>query len=119
MLFQLTKSELSVLSNAIISATAENTHTIIGLQGDLGAGKTTFVKEFARALGIRDQVSSPTYAIENEYISPDVVIRHVDCFRGLGQEDIEHIFSHSPSRKRSFLLIEWVDLIETYPKIHV
>ena len=65
----------------------ENLHSssLLLLRGDLGAGKTQFAKGIARFFGLReDEISSPTYALINEYdISSDGISRlyHLDCFR--------------------------------------
>lgn len=49
--------------------------------GDMGAGKTTFIKSFCRALGVTDVVSSPTYSIVNEYESARGPVYHFDFYR--------------------------------------
>ncbi|MFD2285160.1 tRNA (adenosine(37)-N6)-threonylcarbamoyltransferase complex ATPase subunit type 1 TsaE [Pedobacter petrophilus] len=49
--------------------------------GDMGAGKTTFIKTFCRVLGVRDVVSSPTYSIVNEYDSANGPVYHFDFYR--------------------------------------
>jgi len=49
--------------------------------GDMGAGKTTFIKTFCKVLGIEDVVSSPTYSIVNEYESPGGSVYHFDFYR--------------------------------------
>lgn len=50
-------------------------------EGDMGAGKTTFIKTFCAALGVTDVVSSPTYSIVNEYDSPNGSVFHFDFYR--------------------------------------
>ena len=49
--------------------------------GDMGAGKTTFIKSFCRVLGVKDVVSSPTYSIVNEYESANGPVYHFDFYR--------------------------------------
>ena len=51
------------------------------LVGELGAGKTTFVRGVAQALGVRDRVTSPTYAIGNVYAGQQMQLAHVDLYR--------------------------------------
>lgn len=51
---------------------------IVLLQGEMGAGKTVFVKGIAEGLGIEDEITSPTYAYMNDY---DGVLYHYDCYR--------------------------------------
>lgn len=54
---------------------------VITLQGDLGAGKTTFTQGFARKLGVRARVKSPTFNIMNTYVARDFPIYHFDAYR--------------------------------------
>lgn len=70
---------------------------VICLQGDLGAGKTHFTKGLARHFGVRpEHVSSPTYALVQEYMGSEVTIYHIDAYRlnsihealGIGLDEI-------------------------------
>jgi tRNA threonylcarbamoyladenosine biosynthesis protein TsaE len=54
---------------------------IIVLSGDLGAGKTTFIRFFCKYLGIKEDVTSPTFTIINEYVSSVQTIYHFDFYR--------------------------------------
>lgn len=54
---------------------------VVLLAGELGAGKTTFVRGAARALGVSDPVTSPTFAIGNLYTAPGAEIAHIDLYR--------------------------------------
>ena len=54
---------------------------VIGLSGDLGAGKTQLVKGLARGLGAVDHVHSPTFALLNEYVSGRLTLFHLDLYR--------------------------------------
>jgi tRNA threonylcarbamoyladenosine biosynthesis protein TsaE len=61
---------------------------VVAVSGELGAGKTTFVRGAARALGVRGPVSSPTFTIGHRYEAP-VPVSHLDLYRiaGLDQEE--------------------------------
>ena len=59
---------------------------LIALEGDLGAGKTTFSQGFARALGVSDIVSSPTFTIIKEYEGAVCPFYHMDAYRLLPEE---------------------------------
>ena len=54
---------------------------ILGLSGDLGAGKTQLVKGLARGLGVRERVHSPTFALVNQYLSGRLPLYHLDLYR--------------------------------------
>ncbi len=61
---------------------------VIGLSGDLGAGKTAFVRGLARGLGFKGRVHSPTFALLNQYEGGVMPIYHLDLYRLRGPEDV-------------------------------
>lgn len=90
---------------------------VIGLEGNLGAGKTTFVQGIASGWGSYDSVSSPTYVLINVYRRLDrKQLFHLDAFRLMSPEeaidlDIDTMLDQGP------LLVEWADRIkETLPE---
>lgn len=63
---------------------------VVLVQGELGSGKTTFVRGAARALGVTDPVTSPTFSIGHRYRATNTTVSHLDLYRlasGLGAED--------------------------------
>ena len=81
------------------------------LYGDLGAGKTTFTQFFAKALGVKDVVTSPTFNIVKEYPLKDFSIYHFDLYRlknknELYELDIENSFENGIS------IIEWPEIAD-------
>lgn len=65
-------------------------HKVFAFHGEMGAGKTTFIRAVCEALGARDVVSSPTFSIINEYETPVAKIFHMDLYRIKdGQEAID------------------------------
>ena len=83
---------------------------VICLEGDLGSGKTVFAKSFARALGINDNITSPTFNIIKEYTGGEMKLFHMDVYRLSDIEQdigIEEYFT-----KRGICIIEWSDLIK-------
>jgi tRNA threonylcarbamoyladenosine biosynthesis protein TsaE len=62
---------------------------VVLVRGELGSGKTTLVRGAARALGVRDPITSPTFSIGHRYAAPGVTVSHLDLYRlaGLERED--------------------------------
>lgn len=92
---------------------------VVALEGDLGAGKTTFVQGFARALGITENVLSPTFVLMKVYTLPAKCrplrhLIHIDCYRLDSPKDILHLgFRELLKDKDAVILIEWADRIRT------
>lgn len=85
---------------------------VICLQGDLGAGKTTFVQGVAKGWGSQDTVSSPTFILVNEYRRPDGgLLFHVDAYRLDSTPEAEELDLDSMLAAGA-LLIEWPDRID-------
>lgn len=89
---------------------------VLGIIGDLGAGKTTLVKHIAQKLGFKGQVSSPTFVIRKSYPLKNnkgiKSIEHIDLYR-LGQpraDDIREVKDYLDGRD-SLVLIEWANLL--------
>lgn len=82
---------------------------VICLNGDLGSGKTVFVKGFARALEIEDNITSPTFTIVKEYLNGEMPLYHMDVYRIDENQDfgIEDYFN-----KEGICVIEWSELVE-------
>ena len=83
---------------------------VICLIGDLGSGKTVFTKAFALALGINENITSPTFNIIKEYDNAEMKLFHMDVYRLSDTKQdigIEEYFT-----KRGVCIIEWADLIE-------
>jgi len=80
--------------------------SVVWLTGDLGAGKTAFAQALARAAGA-EPARSPTFALVNEYLSPEGLIVHADCYRL--REPAEAIDLDFPGllAEARLLLIEW------------
>lgn len=89
---------------------------IFALQGDLGSGKTTFVKGFAKALGIKKEITSPTFVFLKQYPIDSrgiTLLVHVDCYRISSREDAQSIgLLEFFDREDIILLIEWPERIE-------
>ncbi len=85
---------------------------VIAMFGGLGAGKTAFTRGLASGLGIEDRVSSPTFALVNEY-SGSFRVYHFDMYRVSGWDDLYStgFFDYEGS---GIMVIEWSENIESY-----
>ncbi|MEG4326364.1 tRNA (adenosine(37)-N6)-threonylcarbamoyltransferase complex ATPase subunit type 1 TsaE [Microcoleus sp. AT3-A2] len=92
--------------------------TVILLQGDLGAGKTTLVQGIAEGLGISDSVESPTFTLINEYFEGRVPLYHLDLYR-LEPEEVEalHLESYWDGLEMDLgiVAIEWPERLQYKP----
>lgn len=81
---------------------------VVLLHGDLGAGKTTLTKGIARAMGVQDTVSSPSFALVNEYALPLQRLYHLDLYRLSDPADLESIgFAELTSTEDGIAIVEW------------
>jgi tRNA threonylcarbamoyladenosine biosynthesis protein TsaE len=80
---------------------------ILYLTGDLGAGKTTLVRGFARACGIAAPVRSPTYTLVNLYDADTLTVVHLDLYRLRDPGELEHLGLREWARPGCLWLIEW------------
>jgi tRNA threonylcarbamoyladenosine biosynthesis protein TsaE len=104
-------SEAETKKFALNAVSNFNQGDIILLYGNLGSGKTFLVKQFSKALGVHEDVTSPTFSIINQYTG-NFIIHHIDLYRipdrgeliNLGLEDIWDL--------KSIKFVEWPQLIE-------
>lgn len=77
------------------------------LNGELGAGKTTFTKGLARAMGIDRNVVSPTFTIIKEYRGTTLMLYHIDMYRLDDDSELEELGIDELFTKDSVVVIEW------------
>lgn len=90
----------------------------ITLEGDLGAGKTTFVRALVEALGGEaNAVSSPTFMLLNLYTTPRMTVYHLDAYRVSGSEDFEGIGFSELLEQNGLVIVEWASrVIDLMPR---
>jgi len=114
---ELTETDLAREATHLLdSFTPSKGARVIALYGDLGAGKTTFVKALAGALGITETVTSPTFVIEKIYKLEgrqfDHLI-HIDAYRLSGSAELQTLgWDSIISNPKNLIVVEWADIIE-------
>ncbi len=93
---------------------------VLALSGDLGAGKTTFIQGFAKGLGVREKILSPTFVILKKFKIPNPksqinfrYLYHIDCYRiDSPKEIIDLGFRDAISDPQNIVVIEWAERIK-------
>jgi len=104
-----------LLGNLIIS---NNGATILALNGELGAGKTTLVKSLAKILGIEENVVSPTFVIAKFYETNFTNFKklvHIDAYRIEDARELDKIgWQNIANDKENLVIIEWPTIVQSY-----
>ena len=88
-------------------------HRVFAFYGEMGAGKTTFIKAICEELGVEDVITSPTFAIVNEYSLADGdCIYHFDFYRIKKLEEVYDMGFEDYFYSGALCFIEWPELIE-------
>ena len=107
------KVEFDILDiDKVAETILDNVHSKIMLfKGSMGAGKTTLIKALVRRLGSLDVVSSPTFALMNEYLTKDCKIYHYDFYRIKELEEALDLGFDEFIEEDAWNMIEWPDLV--------
>ncbi len=110
--------ELNDLAIKLVDKLEEN--DVIALIGDLGTGKTTFVKVIADKLGIKENLKSPTFNYVLSYESGKIPLHHFDVYRICDPEEVYEIGFEDYLNSDGISIIEWANLIDTeLPKEYI
>lgn len=116
---------LTYIANSLIETekfAQEITHKLIGktifLNGNLGAGKTTFVKYIVSNLGESEQASSPTFTLMQEYITSQSKVLHFDLYRLNSIYELENIGFYEEIEQEATIFIEWADKFDLKNEIN-
>ena len=107
------KFELNQLKKTSLELKKNIKHNVVLMCGEMGAGKTTLIKELLSLMSVVDNVSSPTFSIINEYsTNKNEIIYHMDLYRIEDISELDNIgfFEYLESGKTC--LIEWGEMIE-------
>ena len=88
-----------------------NRGSVVALTGELGSGKTQFIKGICKALGVKEIVNSPTFVLVNEYDAGTEKIYHFDLYRIKSPDEVINIGLYDYLNSGCILLIEWPELI--------
>jgi tRNA threonylcarbamoyladenosine biosynthesis protein TsaE len=93
---------------------AEENIPVLALLGELGAGKTTFAQFYAQALGVEEDVLSPTFSIVREYDMQEGKLYHCDLYRVEDPEELEAFGFEEYFHEDAKLIIEWPQIAQDY-----
>ena len=108
------KSPETIRESAKAFVEAMGDSTIFAFYGSMGAGKTTFIKAICEEMGVEDVITSPTFAIVNEYRSATSgeLIYHFDFYRIKKQEEVYDMGYEDYIESGAVCFMEWPELIE-------
>ena len=122
-----TKKAGKMLAKEILKKEPRKTALVIGLEGELGGGKTTFLQGFAKGLGIKEKILSPTFVVMKKFQVSIATLRgvsryarsskfqefyHIDCYRIHKPKELLDLgFREIISCPQNIVVIEWADRI--------
>jgi tRNA threonylcarbamoyladenosine biosynthesis protein TsaE len=87
-------------------------YKLVCFEGEMGAGKTTFIKEFVKLMGTDDDISSPTFSIVNEYDTENGKVFHFDFYRLNDEEEALDFGIEDYFYSNAYCLMEWPSRVE-------
>ena len=102
--------KLNEINKACIYLQNKIKNDIILICGDVGAGKTTLVKEYCKLIGVKENVNSPTYTLINQYKCNSKIVVHIDLYRVNNLIEINELglFDYL---ENNLVIIEWPEII--------
>ncbi len=108
MTIEYTLKDLPEVADKLISDLHEKT---VLFDAEMGAGKTTLIKEICKRLGVQSVISSPTYSLVNEYQCNDGLIYHFDFYRIKDEEEAYQIGFEEYLDSNAWVFIEWPEKV--------
>ena len=111
---------LDEIENVARSLVAEKPNKVILFHGEMGAGKTTFIKQLAKELGVTEATSSPTFSLVNEYRTTDnQIVYHFDFYRLKNETEALDMGVDEYLYSGNWCFIEWAEQIPNLiPETH-
>lgn len=102
--------KLNEINKACVYLQNKIKNDVILISGDVGAGKTTLVKEYCKLIGVRENVNSPTYTLINQYKCNSKIVVHIDLYRVNNLIEINELglFDYL---ENNLAIIEWPEII--------
>ena len=99
-------------------------YKLVFLEGELGSGKTTLIKQFCKELGFKNQVTSPTFPLLNIYKNNQKNIYHADLYRLKNIDEINELGFYEIIENNNWIFVEWPELLYgvidfSYTKIRI
>lgn len=111
-----TKKIGRILAEELSRENTQKRAQVLALQGDLGGGKTTFLQGFARGLGIKEKILSPTFVILKKFKIRSLRFKyfyHIDCYRiEKSKEILDLDFKKITSDNKNIVAIEWAERVK-------
>lgn len=105
-----------ILARESLKISSKRKALVFGLIGDLGGGKTTFLQGFAKGLGIKEKILSPTFVIMKRFFIPHTSFTnfyHIDCYRIKNPKEVSDLgFREIVKNPKNIVAIEWADKIQ-------
>lgn len=86
-------------------------YKLVFLEGELGSGKTTLIKQFCKELGFKNQVTSPTFPLLNIYKNNEKNIYHADLYRLKNIDEINELGFYELVESNDWFFVEWPELL--------
>lgn len=86
-------------------------YKLVFLEGELGSGKTTLIKQFCKELGFKNQVTSPTFPLLNIYKNNEKKIYHADLYRLKNIDEINELGFYEVMESNNWFFVEWPELL--------
>ena len=102
--------KLKEINKACVYLQNKIKNDIILISGDVGAGKTTLIKEYCKLIGVKENVNSPTYTLINQYKCNSKIVVHIDLYRVNNLIEINELglFDYL---ENNLVIIEWPEII--------
>lgn len=110
----ITNSEMETINAGEAFSKKISSGVVVALFGDLGTGKTRFIKGVCKGLGVREHVASPTFTIVNEYQGTKIKIFHFDFYRMKTSLELQEIGFDEYIYDDGVCLIEWADRVREF-----